>query len=41
MSAGEQSLILAARELDETPIVEQSKANADWVIEHEAQGELK
>ncbi len=39
VSAEDLSLILAAREYDETPIVEQSKAKADWVIEHEAQEE--
>jgi uridine kinase len=41
VSVEDQSLILAARDIDETPIVEQSKANARWVVGQEALVERK
>lgn len=41
VSVEDQSLIPAARDIDETPIVEQSKANARWVVGQEALAERK
>lgn len=41
VSTAQQAATFAARELDETPIVEQSRLLADFVIEPDVQGEKK
>jgi histidinol-phosphate phosphatase family protein len=41
VSAEEQSFILAKRQIDETPIVEQSKVKADWIVGYEVQRKAK
>jgi histidinol-phosphate phosphatase family protein len=41
VSVEEQSHVLAARDIDETPIVEQSKVRAKWVVEQKMQEEIK